>query len=199
VATLPLAVGSFNIGVGSYGASPAFSLLDLGEVTIPPAGSGVNQQAAIRLWLRSGFNSSAVASTLVATHTVDVGGIYLQPIDGAAGIVPRGLTQPSIGLIDAGMLQAGFYANAYTRELSLEYVPSSTVASRVPWNSAAAYYRGPLPRLGASTLQLDLIAAAQLVKTASLIASNMPPVRTQPDFAMASVRYRPRFQFLKGI
>ena len=73
------------------------------------------------------------------------------------------------------------------------------MASRLPLRMAAGHI-GVLPRVGASTIQLDLnIAGHQIVGLNDQIPSFSPPVRGEPYFAQVSVRYRPRFTFLQGL
>jgi hypothetical protein len=183
VATLPVAAAT-DLG----GASPAYSMIDLGEVTLPAVASqSVDTQ--IRLWFSPTLN--------VPTPVLDVGGLYLQPLDNA-GVLPRGIAQPTITSIRWG---TRFYISAVTRDAYV-VMPTSVVGSLSPVANAQQHYRGVLPQVGASSLQLDLNLAGY--HTGNYAVSDIsqpryPPVRSEPHFAQVSVRYRPRFTFLKGL
>jgi hypothetical protein len=74
------------------GGSGAGQLLDLGEVTLPPLGaSGSLELPHLRLWAKAGTTSVGTTPRLLLE------GIYLQPLDGAVGFLPRGLAVPSSG------------------------------------------------------------------------------------------------------
>lgn len=92
VATLPPAEASGAPGAYGAQASPAFALLDLGEVTLPAAGPGLAHADYLRLWV-----SPASSGGNVATPIVSFGGLFLLALDGPNGVMPRGIGYPSIG------------------------------------------------------------------------------------------------------
>jgi hypothetical protein len=180
LATLPMSAASLAVAMGT----PAYHLLDLGEVSLPPVASQAIE-ARIRLWAAP--IASAYATT--ATAAAFVGGVYLLPLD-QAGVAPRGLAASS-----TDHLTGRLFLSAVSRETTQDR-ETSTIASRVPDTNIGAAYRGVLPFVGASTLQLDLNLAGR--DTFSLPTS-LPPLRSEPHFAQVSVRYRPRFTFMKGL
>jgi hypothetical protein len=176
---------------GAYGAqaSPAFRLLDLGEIAIPDIASGVASrggQQNVRVWV----SAPTTGPGGVATPYVRLGGIYLLPLD--AGYLPRGLITPTIG--DSA-------TNADVRRLVVDGIGNrvflaNTIDAVVddPVLEAAAYYRGPLPLVGASSLTIDVCGGAR-----KLAASTSEPlIRSAPHRAAVSVSYRPRFAFVRG-
>jgi hypothetical protein len=188
IATLPVAVAS-NGSLGGQGASPAYSVLDLGEIGLPLVASQQNS-LQIRLW------GEPPVSSVVANTFFDVGGIYLLPVDGAAGILTRGLNQPSLNASSNTGFQGNFYQSALTGDAFIT-LPTSVVGSISPVKDARAFYRGGLPLVGASQIQLDLLQAGWRIQDGT--PSAQPPLRSQPHFASVSVRYRPSFQFLYGL
>jgi hypothetical protein len=131
-------------------ASPAYSLLDLGELTLPPLGSGIAQPLRIRLWTDVGGTNAGIASPMLT-----IGGLFLLPVDGPAGILTRGLAQPSIAPIGSvGRLNlSGIRGDAFIG------AATGDIGSYAPLGDARVYYRGAMPKVGGSTLQLDLLAA----------------------------------------
>jgi len=183
IATVPPAVGS-----SAQGASPAFSLLDFGEISLPLLGSNP-YETQVRVWT----SPATAAPSLSGTILFDIAGIYIQPLDGAAGVLPRGILQPTV----AGPSALGrLYHSAVTRD-SLIASPTSVVGSVGPL-APAGQHRGGFPIIGASTTQLDLNLAGIPAATFSP-PSGQPPVRSEPHYALVSVRMRPRFQFVKGL
>lgn len=198
VATVPVSVASWG-QLGGQGASPAFSLIDLGEIGLPLVASQPND-LQLRIW---GVPAQPIpgggiagATTLIASSTVDIGGFYLQPLDGAAGLLPRGLYQPTYNSTTGVGFQGRFYQSAVTRDAYVT-MPTSTLASLSPVRNALTFFRGALPIVGATTLQLDLLLAGKRIQNGT--PSNQPPLRSEPAFAQVSVRYRPTFQFLHGL
>jgi hypothetical protein len=187
VATVPPAVAS-DFFSGGRGASPAFSLLDLGEVSLPPIASTAFETVA-RLWTTIGTNAPGAP-----TVQLDLAGLYFMPLDGAAGLLAQGLIRPS--WYNANFT-GGLYLNSLTGEVSIQSATAG-VASLQPHAQAVAFHRGVLPRVGASTIQLDLLLAGRNASQLD-IPTAQPPLRSEPHFAQVSVRYRPRFTFMKGL
>jgi hypothetical protein len=174
--------------VGAYGAVPgsAMSLLSLGEVTLPQGGSGLSQRTNVRIWARA-----ATSNLGAATPILDIGGLYLLPVDGAHGVMPRGLTVPSVGAGVSVERPAGFVADTAGRV----YLTENGVASS-PVADALQHFRGGQPKVGATTLRLDVFAAGHPVASG---ASENPMLHCGQMYAQAAVYYRPRFVFIKGI
>lgn len=183
IATVAPAVAS-DIHSGAQGASPAYSLLDLGEISLPPIASSP-YDTVLRLWAMDN-------SVRVGTGLLDVGGLYLQPISAPAGVLPRGLLQPTW---TSPSHLGRMLISAVTAD-SLISSGTSAVGSIGPLSPAYAY-RGALPYVGASTIQLDLNLAGKQAQDGA--PTGQPPLRSEPHYAQVSVRYRPRFSFLKGI
>ena len=175
--------------------NPGYTMLDMGELTLPPSGSGVMQAPLIRLW--ANFPSPPVGSTQFF-----FGGLYLLPVDGAAGILVRGLAIPSIGGAFAGgagafvaptqggvELNGGFVDSIY---LIPNAPPSAPLPAQIIGDGRAAY-RGLTPRLGASTSQLLFITGDRERGATGIVG------QANLEHSTVSVSYRPTFQFLEGV
>jgi hypothetical protein len=187
IATIAPAVASG--APGGYGAqpSPAFTVLDLGELAVPIIGSGITARSDIRIWA-----SPATTNVGVGTPIVSLGGVFLLPLDAPAGVMPRGLVQPTI-TDAANYVQTWFHADTNGRMyLSGDGVGAPT---NTPYANPHLYYRGQLPLVGGSTIQLDLFAAARK----RIATTSEPLIYSGPLQAFASLSYRPRFAFARGI
>jgi hypothetical protein len=163
-----------------------FRLVDLGELTIPPAASGMTQDCSLRVWSSNG-------TTVAPSGLVDIAGIYLQPLDGAAGVVPRGLSSPTSALSQPGAV-APHTARLQLDTTTGQYALVNPVTN-TPDIDARAFHRGVPPMVGASTVQLDLLGAVKKIS----VASDAPAYNQGRPWAAVSLQYRPRFQFLKGL
>lgn len=186
VASVAPAVATGTPGYYGAPASPGYQLVDLGELTLPPVGSGLAQDVLLRLWA-----NPATSNIGVGTPILSIGGLYLQPLDGPAGILPRGLGQPSILTPSVGRL----YLDGYTKRALISQPTGDVGSAPVPAAAALTHYRGGMPMVGASTVQLDVLGAARKVAS----GATAPIVRSAAQFASVSVRYRPRFTFLKAV
>jgi hypothetical protein len=139
------------------------------------------------------MSMSTTNPALTATGIVDIGGIWLQPLGDAAGILPRGLLQPSY---QSPSVLGRLYLSGVTGDAIIAS-PTSVVGSVGAHSHAGQYHRGVLPRVGASTIQLDLNMAGVIANSGQ--PTGRPPLRSEPHFAQVSVRYRPRFAFMKGL
>jgi hypothetical protein len=180
---------------GAFGAqpSPAYTVLDLGELTMPAIASGLPEErgANVRLWVSPATSNVGVSSSLIS-----IGGMWLQPLDGPAGILPRGLVLPTIGLPNgSGMVAEGLLVDAINPRVN---ITSGDINTDIAVGEAAGFYRGRLPYVGASTVQLDIMGAARRTGTV-LGQATGPLAMTSPNYISVSVRYRPRFTFMKGI
>jgi hypothetical protein len=184
IATLAPAVASGN--PGAYGAqpSPAYSLLDLGELAIPAHGSGASVNPKLRLWI-----SPATSNAGVATTTITFGGVYLLPLSEAAGVVPRGIVVPTTNT--GTTMEAPFIrVNAIRQEITLDGPPQSA--------DLLAQYRGLFPYVGPSSAQVDLLIGERPLG----VAATGPVARSfneRNDGVTVSLTYRPRFAFVRGI
>jgi len=211
--TISSYIGAGNPGgATSFIPSPAYQILDLGELSLPPSGSGFQQSVELRVWGAPG--PSANDST--GSVQLYFGGLYLLPLDGAAGILTGGLTYPSVGAwgptvmgasdlsndtapgsilyivgaSPASMFQAAFeMGNRFTD--SFLVVSPSTASQAL--TDVRALHRGISPRLGASTSQLVLLSGDKRA------GASTPVVQANFEFAEVSVSYRPLFQFLAGV
>jgi hypothetical protein len=188
IATLAPQVASGTPGAWGAQASPAYTLLDLGELAIPKAGSGAPQgNLNIRLWYGQGTNNIGLGPG--ASVQLTCAGIYLQPLS-MAGVVPRGLVAPTISA-PVGFEQAIELDSTTGRAI----FGFATTASAAVISEMGAYYRGLLPMVGASTIALDLLGGGRK----AFASSNDPLVNSAPHAAAVALRYRPRFVFIKGI
>jgi hypothetical protein len=130
-------------------ASPAYMLLDLGDVTMPPVGSGIPHAVRLRLWTDVSGTNPGVNPIL------SFGGLFLLPLDGPAGILPRGLAQPSVAPVGSigRLVLSGLADEAFVGE------HTGNLSTYSPVAPAALYTRAALPKLGASTVSLSLVAA----------------------------------------
>lgn len=169
-------------GVASGGG--AFQLIDLGALTLPPQGaSGYAQNVAVRLWAKPGIASGA--STYPASAVVQFGGLYLLPLDRGAGVLPRGLCQPTIGVGTVGTLRLDQTTNAVVIGGATSALDSiEAIANGRQW------YRGDMPIGTPSTISLDILGAGRASGGATGTMW-----RTGLQRAGVSVSYRPRFVF----
>ena len=140
------------------------------------------------------FWTSVPTPAVVATTLIDVAGLYLQPVDSAAGVLSRGMLQPTWN--SGSLVSARFFFSAVNAEAVIAG-PTSVVGSIAPLGPALQHIRGVMPQVGASMIQLDLMIGGK--QTAVGAPTGEPPLRSEPHYAQVSVRYRPRFGFMKGI
>lgn len=196
VATLVPEVASAGGSVGAFGPqpSPAYQLLDLGDIDVPPVGSqtaNAPELTSLRLW-----SKPATSNVGVATPILSFGGFYLLPLNGAAGVLPRGLAVPTIHPF-ASPTQTGYLIDSTLGQQWNFAVGNFSVSSQPqPVLDTTAQYRGVQPHLAASNAQLDLLGAGRMVATG---AASTVPARNAPTFAKVSIAYRPRFLFMKGL
>jgi hypothetical protein len=149
---------------------------------LPVAGSGINAAQRLRFWF-----SPATSDVGIASPVLSVAGVFLLPLDGPAGVLPRGLAYPST---------LSWQTQA---ELRLDGIAPQGVFLTKPKTSEpleeARQYLGALPRVGASTLRVELLGGAR--NTAS--GATAPVIRESAAFADASLVYRPRFAFVRGL
>lgn len=187
LATLGCASTSLNT---FFRASNAYQVLDMGELTLPAGGgSGLQEQIRLRLFL------NATTSTYYAA-TVGFAGVYLLPVDGAAGILTRGGAVPSLGV--AGYKQAGFEWNTGLFNEQMMLTNASAGLSPVGGQpqivrDGKAFYRGAPLRVGASTNSLLFVTADRP------FGLDSQQFQGNVEFSKVSVTYRPQFQFLPGI
>lgn len=137
-------------GASIAAASPAFHLLDLGEISLPPVASGLQQNLLLRLWANPGGTSIGVATPQIA-----LGGLYLLPKSGDHGVLARGLAVPMFATPSAGRFAADYvaqraYVGAAPTDLSIQ-LPLTP----------APFYRGCLPRVTPSMTAIDLMTGAR--------------------------------------
>ena len=186
VATIAPAVASGTPGAFGAQPSPAYTLVDLGEIALPATASGIGGDQRIRLWAAPATSNVGVASPVLL-----VGALGLLPIDGDAhGVLPRGLAYPSILTPSAGKL----IVDATNRQVTIND-RALDMGTANPALNGWQHYRGVLPYI-ATGGRLDAIGATR--KTAASGAT-MPPVHNAPAWTSVSVQYMPRFQFLKGL
>lgn len=190
-------------------ASPAYQIMDCGEMTLPPNASGFQGPIELRVWAAMG--PSGANDQSVASMQVRFGGLFLLPVDGAAGILTGGLAYPSVaawgatiavasdtgnasvfgyqGASPASMFQGQFEMGAQFTDSFLVTKPGASQALA----DVRALHRGVSPRLDSSTSQLVLLLGDKRA------GASAPIVHGNYEFAAASVSYRPLFQFLYGV
>jgi hypothetical protein len=168
-------------------AAPAYSILDMGEVTLPPQASGFQTGVRLRAWTQN-------PPSYAGTTQLSLAGLYLLPVDGAAGILTRGLYTPSI-----------FGGVGGIAEWNRSFVDSVNILGRIPGTATPQavddgrdQYRGVSPRLGATTQQLLVLTGDRQVGNYGG-GGTYPVVNGNWEYSQVSVSYRPNFQFLYGI
>ena len=137
-------------GASIAAASPAYHLLDLGELVLPPVASGLRQDQLVRLWANPAGTTIGIATPVIA-----LGGLYLLPLDGDVGYLPRGLGVPTFATPSPGR----FVTDKITRRTYIG-VPGSDLSSAVALANAP-HYRGAQPQITASTTALDILSGAR--------------------------------------
>jgi hypothetical protein len=167
-------------------ASQHFQMVDLGEISLPPGGSGMAVQPTLRLWARA-----ATTGAPVATAAISLSELYLLPLDiSGAGVLARGLTQPTIG---AASSFDGVLVLDSTTGGAVVGLATTNIGSVVPLADARIWYRGVMPRLNGSAQALDVVGGVRASGASGIVAAN------GAMFASAAVSYRPTFTFLRGM
>lgn len=172
-------------GVVASGLTPSgYAFSDLGLIDIPRVGSGIQQSVVLRLWAQG-------------SPTFVFGGLYLQPQDGDTGVVQAGLAFPSVG-VSGSYVSAGFVVGGDKDSLSSgrAYSFRADVPS-APLRDLRRWTIGPMPRTSPSTSRLDLFSFQRHVGDPTM--TPLAAFTTTSYSAPVSVRYRPRFQFVKGL
>ncbi len=131
------------------GVSPGYHIVDLGEHQFPPAGgSGIQQDLRLRIWAAPG-----TANVGVPTPIVQIGALFLQALDGPAGVLARGLAQPSYA--NRGSVHR-LHLQSHDRR-ALVGQPSFGLASVVPVADVWQHHYGQLPMIGPTVTRLDLM------------------------------------------
>lgn len=184
---------------GLVSPSPGYPMLDMGELTLPPNASGVQGPVRLRLWTAFATNAAAALPSFLTTTFA---GLYLLPVDGAAGIQTRGLFSPSLGQSAAGLAPGSQAAI----EFNTNYVDSISIVSgfgagpQPVLADARSNYRGQALRIGASTSQLLFVTGDRLANAGGVgTSSNYATAQANLEYAQVSVSYRPAFQFLYGL
>lgn len=195
IATTIAAATYFNSNFQST-PSLAYAMLDMGEITLPPQASGLQGSVRLRMWFGVGSN--------VNSATFSFGGVFLLPVDGAAGILTKGLCVPTLGggffgaATQAGLdMNTGFVDQIMLRDSG---ALSGAGAYGQVLGDGRAYFRGITPRLGASTQQLVFVTGDRVQNmTPPSNNGNAAVMQANVETSQASVSYRPSFQFLHGI
>lgn len=188
IASVAPGVASTGGVIGAYGAMPsnAMQILDAGELTLPPNGSGIQQNYTIRIW-------DGAASGVTVSQRLDIAGVYLLPIDQrSGGVLPRGLVWPSMMVRPNGTLHRvwpQFDAVANTMPAWDSFAPTGA------YGDVRALFRGQLAYGGATTTMLTMLIGGRQGAT----GATAPVVFSSPFSAGVVVGYRPTFQFLRGL
>lgn len=187
IATLAPAVASGSPGGWGAQPSPAFQIIDLGEITLPAqiASYQSGAKSAIRIWAApASANAQAVG---VPTTTIDFAGVFFQPLDLTSGMLARGLVSPS----HVGGNPKDLEIDARGRTVAHWLGNGSYVGDDI-----LAHYRGDFPMNQTWTKEapneLAIFAAARKNAT----GATGPLVHAGHMRAAVSVHYTPRFNFL---
>jgi hypothetical protein len=175
------------VGALSDATAIPFPLVDLGELTIPPTGSGLTQSVLLRVWCGLSATSGGASSGVI------LNGLYFHSLDGANGVLPRGLSPArASGLAKDSPGQ--FVAQAYERRVMVAQTQTD-LSVHAPRVDLTGDHRGGYPLVSgqASTVKLDLVVGTRRSTGTSL------PSHSAPLAAAASLSYRPRFYFLHGL
>jgi hypothetical protein len=189
IATLYPAIASGGGSGGDWSsASPGYNLLNLGEMTFPPAQSASGRAApfGIRLW-----TSCATSSLPVATPYIRFDSLWLQPLPNA-GVLTRNLqyrSDQALTVWGGGDIPQFFLDSEAARILTIH--PD---ASQTPIREALGDYRGAVPYIGASNLSVEVAGFGKRFTSPTTTIA-----REAPAYAAVSLQQRPRFLFMKGI
>lgn len=187
----------------SWSDSPtsAYQYVDLGEHLWPRGGGSGNADGfSFRIWAYAGPSGMPA----LATATIELGGIFLQRLGQAAGVAGRGWNVPSVNNVIAtaqngAVIQARFRGlvmiDSIAQRMSFLGIGTNLASTSVMYADARGVVSGQFP-LVATSLNLDIGVFHRRVDvagaTANMAIAGVPLVT-------ASLAYRPRFKFLKGI
>lgn len=190
VATLAPAVGSGVSNVGAWGAftSPAYTLVDLGELQIPrdlSASAFSGMQVQLRL------SAYSVAASQVATPLLTLGGFFLHSLDTPNAIITEGRNVPSI---NSPQVPGAYQIDSTRRSFEVTVSFGATVAP--PLKDLRRFTCGQTPWATPSSGLMTVLIGGRKV---SPIAATGPYAHSGIFATNAFVQIRPRFQFLKGL
>lgn len=207
VATVAPGVATGTPGIWGAQTATAYQLVDLGELTFPaiPSGfyiDGSSNSALIsraRLWV----GPATTGTYGVATPVVDIAGVFLQPLDWSAGVLPRGLAHPTHSLAGApngGIESHRLYLDSRPQRrhvlLTREQSTGSTLANNWPFADLTQHYRGDFPLLpyteDVQGAYLHIIGGARSIAS----GATGPVAYSHQMSAAVSVEYSPQFVFL---
>lgn len=192
----PSSVSTGNASVyqwGAYGpvASMLFQQLDLGPIHVPSVAAPAGADLALRLWCAVASTTGNQSQT-GASPIVNIGGIMLVE-EPQAGIVRTGLSRSITPAFDhpGGVLVDSLYRRAV--------VTPANIASLSAIDNAMQFYAGAFPQVGPSVAKIQVLGGLRVQDSITGIASHSSLQAAAGESAFVSVRYRPRFQFLKGL
>lgn len=188
---------------GSYPDSTAsgFQLVDLGVHSWPPAYASSlptsGNAMTARLWAKPASQGAGMSTY---AH-LEFGGLYVLPADNS-GALTSGFSQPTTGAFSgAGIITGAFQNDGINKRVLIGQVLNNQLASaydRVLSHVQADgrfYHRGGYPYVS-SHGALDVLLFS---RNTGAGATAVGPMHANILNTGASVRYRPRFQFLKGL
>jgi hypothetical protein len=186
----------------SWADSPtsAYQYVDLGEHSWPRSGgSGAADGFSFRIWAYAGPSGLPA----VGTATLELGGIFLQRLGQAAGIAGRGWVVPSVFNVLATGVGAVLGVRSRGRTLidsiagRMSFVGNGAnlATTTLMIGDARPVVSGQFPLI-ATALNLDIGVFHRRVDVAGATANTA--IAGVP-LVTASLAYRPRFKFLKGI
>lgn len=173
-------------------------LLDLGEVSVPNVPGHKDAYPSYTMQMR--FWGYVPNTSPAASYMLDLLGVFLLPADGPGGYVPRHLEQPSVSYSGGSVVEHGVALDSYARSVTFRNVAAASagIFDAVEGFSGRQFYIGGLPYLGASDTNLNVVFEDRRINSGGG-ATRLPVVRAYQTATKASVSYRPRFTFLKGL
>lgn len=202
----PVASSFNNPSSGTWGslASNAYGFYDLGVVSMPDAGAipsefgGGTYSQVSPLWLFFGRGSWSTGNP---TSVIKVAGVYLHPLDGPNGIMPKGLAFPTSGYGAAGAPANGIELIGHPSYQPAMYqtpmeIPDVAFGSTFPrGNPVHSGYTGDLPYIRAS----DSFLSVNIAYRKGSMKPDPMVLAISPMSVNYKLQYRPTFTFLKGL
>lgn len=191
VATLlPLSGSWADIPNGSY--SGLYQILDLGEHAYPVLASGVGTALPVsvfRIWAYSPTTNLGLATTPV----LNLAGIYLLPAEGDYGILTDGMQQPTYSGAAISVNNSSLRVDSVHRSVLLGGA-GTAYELIAPVFEGRTFHYGAFPEVGSHvTLEFGITARRNAAGATSAFFHHGVPALG------ASIRYQPRFTFLKAI
>lgn len=151
VATLPPALAP---ATWLPNATPAYHIVDLGEISYPAAPAGLPHAGLIRLWA-----APATSPGGLATPLLKIAALHLMAAD-TAGVAARGLAQPSISPAAAAPTSGRITVDTDSRSLVVG-AAAPNLATSIPLGDALQHLVGGFPYVTPSVNRIDLLTGSR--------------------------------------